>query len=104
MPNRVKAAKVRQLSSGPLPHLYSLKTYCDARPVFDSDGSQIESMVSIVTLSLVTHGGPNEHKEILVQLSQSDISAIRREFSRLNKKLKAMKARFPELPSDPKQD
>jgi len=85
--------KLRGLETGPLTHLHSFRAYCDLRPVYDAGANKIVSGFPIITLCLVTHSsGTDESKEILVQLTESDLDDFREQFDRLNKKLAILKA------------
>ncbi len=87
------STKLRGLETGPLPHLSSFRAYCDLRPVYNADANEIVSSFPIITLCLVTHSsGTDESKEILVQLTESDLDDFREQFDRLNKKLAKLKS------------
>ena len=97
VPGREHARKVNALEAGPLPHISSFKSFCDLRPVFDKNGTNIVEFVPSIVLRIRTHGYPEEHKEILVQSTESQISTLENELRRLRKKLEKMRGRFPGL-------
>lgn len=86
------AEKLRGLETGPLPHLDSVRTYCDLRPVYDKHADKIVSTFPVITLSLTIHDTTAEEmKDILVQLTESDLKEFRKQFNRLDKKLAKLK-------------
>lgn len=96
-PRRELAEKVKSLELGPLPHLTGIRTFCDVRPVFDKAGVRISNFLPTLVLRIRAHGFPDEHKEMIVQLTEKQLSGIESEFQRLRRKLNALRERFPEL-------
>jgi hypothetical protein len=92
LPERDFSAKVRGLETGPLPHLHAFRTFCDVRPVFDDKADGIIQQFPILTLSLVTHcTATDRYEQVVVQLTEADLTAFRDAFARLDKKLKLIK-------------
>jgi hypothetical protein len=94
-PRREQARKAHELETGPLPHISSLKAYCDLRPVFDQSGNEITAWSPIITLRVAIHDTLDDHKEFFVQLSERNISMLEDELGRLRRKLDAMKSQAP---------
>jgi hypothetical protein len=93
-PGRGHSDKVRDLESGPLPHVHSIRTFCDIRPVYDDEASEIVAYLPMVTLSMVIHKTwCDEFEEVAVLLSDSDIDDLRETLDRLDKKLTILKKR-----------
>jgi hypothetical protein len=104
-PSRSRSQKIRSLAGGPLPHLHSLRTFCDVRPVYNSDGNSIENLITIITLNMVTHSSvSNKKSEIFVHLSNEDVRRMRKELIRVTKKLKTLINKFPEVQQHNKKD
>jgi hypothetical protein len=104
LPSYVHFDKVRDLESGPLPHLGSFRAYCDLRPVYDADADEILGCFPVITLSMLTHCVESgEMREVLVQMTEADLAEFRKQFKRLDKKLAKLKARFPDLTPAPKR-
>jgi hypothetical protein len=89
------SSKVRELELGPLPHLKEFRAFCDLRPVYDVEGTQILECFPVITLSLVTHSSENdEKKHVLVQLTEANVAEFTDQFARLERKLTELKAKF----------
>jgi hypothetical protein len=100
LPVRDFSVKLRGLETGPLPHLHSFRMYCDLRPVFDKAADEIVSCFPVITLSLITHSTESDKtEETLVQLAESDLSELRDQLKRLDKKLSQIKKQ-PLMASD----
>ncbi|MFO0806562.1 MAG: hypothetical protein U0791_25945 [Gemmataceae bacterium] len=98
------AEKERDLGTGPLPHLHTFRTYCDIRPVYDSKGDSIVSHLPIVTLHLVFHQAfSDEYREHVVQLTEDNVSEIRSQLDRLDKKLGVLDRSHPETRKEDRQ-
>ena len=95
LPKRAYGEKVRRLMGGPLPHLHELSTYCDLRPIYNKEGTQILEYIPIITLRLLSHTRHDAYKEVIVQLTENDLPFIREQFQRLDRKLKALKEDSP---------
>ena len=88
LPKYEQHSKRHGLAGGPLPHIDEFRTYCDMRPIFDKDATSIVDVVPIITLHLLIHSeGSNEAKDILVQLTESDVNNIKEQIDRLDRKL-----------------
>jgi hypothetical protein len=88
--------KVQGLETGPLPHLKSFRAFCDLRPVYDAKADAIIKSFPVITLCLVTHSsGTDESKEVLVQLTETDLDDFSEQFARLRKKLDKLKMSNP---------
>jgi hypothetical protein len=93
-PGRDHSDKVRDLESGPLPHVHSIRTFCDIRPVYDAEATEIVAYLPMITLSMVIHKTwSDEFEEVAVLLSDSDIDDLRETLERLDKKLAILKKR-----------
>jgi len=103
LPNKEHAQKVKALETGPLPHFSGIRTFCDLRPVFDKAGLTILDFVPTIIVRLRTHGFPDEHKEVIVQLSENQLSSIEAELRRLRGKLDILRQRFPGLVPEQKK-
>jgi hypothetical protein len=90
-PEREYATKAKSLEMGPLPHISNIKAYCDLRPVYDSTGATIVEYLPIVTLRVTTHDSLDEHRDILLQVPESDLAMFEEEFERLRLKLRVLK-------------
>ncbi|HEY7156934.1 MAG TPA: hypothetical protein VH575_23400 [Gemmataceae bacterium] len=98
LPSYVHSEKVRDLEQGPVPHLQSFRAYCDLRPVYDAQAEEIVSCFPIITLCIVTHSAESDDRqEVLIQLTEADLTEFRKQFVRLEKKLSKLKSRFPDL-------
>ena len=98
LPQREYSEKVRGLEQGPLPHLHSFRTFCDYRPVFNADASEITSYLSVITISLSTHcTNSDKFEETTVQISESELSELKEAIARLDKKLSLLKKQQPPL-------
>ena len=91
LPRQEFFEKRRGLETGPLPHLVDVKTYCDLRPIYDHDATNVLEIFPVVILQIVTHcEASDETKEVLVQLSDSDIKDIKEKIDRLERKLEKL--------------
>jgi hypothetical protein len=91
-PTREFARKSHHLQSGPLPHLTSVKTFCDVRPIYNEARTEIVDQVALITVRLGLHSGYlDEQKEVLINLSEADVDLIEKEFTRLRQKLAVLK-------------
>ena len=91
LPRREFSQKRRGLETGPLPHLVSMRTYCDLRPIYDQEATTIQEMFPIVTLHMVTHSESSDKTtEVYVQLSESDVTEIKAQIERLERKLEQL--------------
>ncbi|AMV30163.1 hypothetical protein VT84_37570 [Gemmata sp. SH-PL17] len=92
LPKRDFSDKVRDLETGPIPHLHSFRTVCDVRPVFNKEATEITSHLLVITLNMVTHTTvSNDYEEVVVQLAEEDLKEIRTAFERLEKKMVLLK-------------
>ncbi len=103
LPNKEHAQKIKALETGPLPHFTGIRTFCDLRPVFDKAGLKIRDFVPTIIMRLRTHGFPDEHKEVIVQLNENQLSSIEAELRRVRGKLEILRQRFPELAPEQKK-
>lgn len=88
--------KVRGLECGPLPHLDAIRTFCDLRPVYDKSADKIMAAFPVIILSLTIHDlSADETRNVLVQLTESDVEDFRKQFARLDKKLVKLKEQYP---------
>jgi hypothetical protein len=99
---RERSGKVQELELGPLPHLHSVRTFCDVRPVYDESAGKIVANIPILTLQLVTHSTEtDEYTQVLIQLTENNLTEFRKAFERIDKKLALLKAEH-ELAHDKK--
>src|SRR5436190_350218 len=55
VPTHDLSEKVRELESGPLPHLDSFRTYLDLRPIYDAGATTILEYRAVIMLGLTIH-------------------------------------------------
>lgn len=100
---RAFSGKVQMLETGPLPHLHSVRTFCDVRPVYDEQANKIVANLPILTLRLVTHcTATDEYDQVVIQLTEANLQEFRKAFERIDKKLALLKAEH-RLTHDPKK-
>jgi hypothetical protein len=94
-PSRDYARKARLLESGPLPHLARVRTFCDLRPIYNAEGTEIIDHVALITMRLGIHNSySDENKEVLINLRELDLKRIEEELQRTRTKLAVLKKRF----------
>jgi hypothetical protein len=95
-PNRDLAKKTSRLEAGPLPHLAGINSYCDIRPVYNKDGTEIVEHLVMITLRLATHDRRlDENKDVLINLNERDLDRIETELLRIRNKLEVLKKSLP---------
>ncbi|MGO8903238.1 MAG: hypothetical protein ACLQU5_33610 [Isosphaeraceae bacterium] len=94
-PKREFARKTSMLERGPLPYLAGIRSFCDARPIFSKDGSEIVDTIAVITLRLATHNSHlDETKEVLINLRELDLDRIEEEIRRIRSKMDSLKRKY----------
>jgi hypothetical protein len=96
-PDREKTRKAYSLGLGPLPHFVNIKAICDIRPIYDEDATTIEQHAAVFTLRIVSHDNQGKYKEMDINISEEDVTAIEEEVKRLRKKVALIKEQYPDL-------
>lgn len=74
-------------------HLDDLSMTCDLRPVFNDDRTQVEGLVPLTTLRLVTHlAGTFEPSVLEISVTEKELARLCDEVDRAKRKLVALKA------------
>ena len=88
LPRKEFSEKKRGLEFGLIPHLDAFRFFCDLRPLYDTDATEILELFPTITMHVVTHARSSDKiEEFLVQLSEDDIQEIKSQIDRLEKKL-----------------
>jgi len=92
LPQRDRSDKVRDLETGPLPHLHGFRTLCDVRPVYDDEASKITANLLVITMCLSTHkASSGDYEELVIQMTEDDVADMQKALGRLEKKLQLLK-------------
>jgi hypothetical protein len=80
--------KVSSLRNAVVPHVTSVRTVVDGRPVFSKNRERIEGMLLVTYLELRTHDARNnDAKAIVLQVSRKQIQKLRASLDDAEKKL-----------------
>jgi hypothetical protein len=88
--------KAEDLRTSFIPHMISVRSICDMRPVFDQNREEIEGALLVVLLGITTHNTNHENETFVVQLTRSDLNDLRNCLDETEKKLKVMEKMFEE--------
>jgi hypothetical protein len=82
--------KAEELKYGFAPHIVSIRSICDARPVFNKDRTEIAGMLLIASLGITTHDENHEDQTLILQMTKKDLQKLRESIGEAERKLGIM--------------
>ena len=86
--------KTENLKIGFAPHLVSVRSICDVRPVFDKNREQIEGALLVTFLGITTHDEEHNEQTFVLQLTRSDLRKMQECLEEAEKKIEVMEREF----------
>lgn len=86
--------KAESLKVGFPPHLVSVRSICDVRPVFDKARENIEGILLVTFLGLTMHDEEHKDHTVVLQLARSELRKLRECIEEAEKKLNVMEKEF----------
>jgi hypothetical protein len=86
--------KAESLKLGFTPHLISVRSICDVRPVFDKNRETIEGALLVTFLGITTHDEEHKDHTFVLQLTRSDLHKLRDCLEEAERKLSVMEKEF----------
>lgn len=96
-PRRDLGRRVRRLETGPLPHVHAVESVCDIRPVFEREGEHISRFFPLVTMRIAYHDACDEHRELVVQLTEESIRMFEEDLARIRRRLEVLRGSIADL-------
>lgn len=94
------ARRIRRYEMGPLPHVHAVESVCDIRPVFEKGGERVSRFIPLVTMRIAYHDGCDEHRELIVQLTEESLKAFEEDLVEIRRKLAVVKMSIAGLSSE----
>jgi hypothetical protein len=88
--------KAESLKTGFSPHIVSVRSICDVRPVFDKDRKTIAGVLLVASVGITTHDENHEDKTLVLQMTKSDIQKLRECLEETERKMLIMQQEFGE--------
>jgi hypothetical protein len=92
-----RAIKSVKLFSADSLHLHSFKIYCDSRPLFSPDRSQIDSILLFSSLHIVASQHDETEESLRVSLRKRDLQRIVEECTRAIEKIELLEKTYARL-------
>lgn len=70
--------KAETLKHGFSPHVVSMRSICDARPVFDKDKKTIRGMLIVASLGITTHDEGHRDHTVVIQMSMEELEDLQK--------------------------
>lgn len=88
--------KAEVLKSGFAPHVVSMRSICDVRPVFDKDRKTIKGILIVASLGITTHDENHRDQTVVIQMTQDDLEKLRELIVETQGKMSIMQNEFGE--------
>lgn len=86
--------KAESLKIGFSPHLVSVRSICDVRPIFDKARENIEGILLVTFLGLTMHDEEHKDHTTILQLGRSELRKLRESIEEAEKKLAVLEKEF----------
>lgn len=86
--------KAESLKTGFAPHVVSIRSICDVRPVFDKDRKKIEGLLLVASLGITTHDENHRDQIFVLQMTRADLQKLRECLEETDQKMAIMQEDF----------
>ncbi|MEO0461334.1 MAG: hypothetical protein AAF219_10865 [Myxococcota bacterium] len=91
LPTLERLAKARKLFEAVGSSVFAYDFYCDLRPVFDEDGTEVQGVVPAVVMSLSLEDPEDGLRTIQARLSSDDVEGMLSSLERVQNKLESLR-------------
>jgi hypothetical protein len=88
--------KAEVLKYGFSPHIVSMRSICDVRPVFDKDRKTIKGILIVASLGITMHDENHRDQTVIMQMTQDDLEKLRELIVETQGKMQIMQNDFGE--------
>jgi hypothetical protein len=91
-PRRDLARRIQRFETGPLPHVHSVESVCDIRPVFERGSEHVSRLIPLITMRIGYHDACDEHRELILQLTEEGLRVFEEDLARIRRRLEVVRA------------